>query len=53
MKQEKSPLLIRLPAQLREWLDAQSAVNGRSTNGEVVFRLRKMMEQELDENQRA
>ena len=46
MKQEKRPLVIRLPAQIREWLDAKSEENGRSANGEVVFRLRKMMEGE-------
>ena len=47
MKQTKTPLVIRLPVQVREWLDAKSEDNGRSANGEVVFRLRKMMEQEL------
>lgn len=54
MKQEKRPLVIRLPVQVREWLSAKSEENGRSANGEVVFRLRKMMEQELvHENQQA
>ena len=54
MKQEKRPLVIRLPAQVREWLNAKSDENGRSANGEVVFRLRKMMEQEIaHENQQA
>jgi hypothetical protein len=54
MTQEKRPLVIRLPAHVREWLSAKSEENGRSANGEVVFRLRKMMEQELvHEKQRA
>lgn len=48
MKQEKSPLVIRLPAPLRAWLNMKSEENGRSANGEVVFRLRKMMEQEME-----
>ncbi|TLG93144.1 Arc family DNA-binding protein [Pseudomonas edaphica] len=47
MRQEKVPLVIRLPLQLRDWLSAKSEENGRTANGEVVFRLRKMMEQEL------
>lgn len=54
MKQEKRPLVIRLPVQVREWLNAKSEENGRSANGEVVFRLKKMMAQELShENQQA
>jgi len=47
MKEQKKPLVIRLTAEMREWLDHQSDENGRTVNGEIVFRLRKMMEQEM------
>lgn len=47
MKEQKKPLVIRLTAEMREWLDCQSGENGRTVNGEIVFRLRKMMEQEM------
>lgn len=46
MKEQKKPLVIRLTAEMRAWLDRQSGENGRTVNGEIVFRLRKMMEQE-------
>lgn len=47
MKELKKPLVIRLPEAMRTWVDEQASKNGRSTNGEVVFRLRTMMEREL------
>lgn len=43
---KKVPTLLRLPSQVREWLDKEAAENGRTLNGEAAFRLRKMMEQE-------
>lgn len=34
-----SPLQVRLPLELREWLKAEAAKNQRSLNGEIVARL--------------
>lgn len=42
----KVPTIIRLSEQMREWLCGEAEANGRSINGEVIFRLKKMMEME-------
>jgi len=34
-----SPLQVRLPLELREWLKAEAARNHRSLNSEIVMRL--------------
>lgn len=34
-----SPLQIRMPPELREWLKAEAARNHRSLNSEIVARL--------------
>lgn len=52
-KQPKVPTILRLPEQVRDWLCGEAEGNGRTINGEAVFRLKKMMEQENDQKQRA
>ena len=34
-----TPLQVRCPPELREWLKAQAALNHRSQNSEIVARL--------------
>ncbi|MDI3382532.1 Arc family DNA-binding protein [Xenophilus aerolatus] len=40
VKHEYSPMMIRLPADLKEWLRAQARANYRTMNAELVKRLR-------------
>lgn len=35
---------IRIPTEIKEWIREEAAVNGRSMNTEVVFILKKAME---------
>lgn len=52
-KETKVPTILRLPEQMREWLCGEADGNGRTINGEVIFRLKKMMEKESAEKQQA
>lgn len=45
-KETKVPTILRLPEHMREWLCGEAEGNGRTINGEVIFRLKKMMERE-------
>ncbi len=46
----KVQTVLRLAPAMREWLLGESESNGRTINGEVIYRLKKMMEEEaLDE----
>lgn len=45
-REAKVPTIIRLSEQMREWLCREAEANGRSINGEVIFRLKKLMETE-------
>lgn len=52
-KTAKVPTILRLPEQMRHWLCGEAEGNGRTINGEVIYRLKKMMEQEDEQKQRA
>lgn len=39
-------MIIRLPAELKEWLTGKAAQNNRSQNGEIVNRLQQSREDE-------
>ena len=43
---EKKMLGIRVPREIKEWLESQAEKNGRSVSGEALYRFRKMMEAE-------
>lgn len=46
----KVQTVLRLAPAMREWLLGEADSNGRTINGEVIYRLKKMMEEEtLDE----
>ncbi|SDX21297.1 Arc family DNA-binding protein [Roseicitreum antarcticum] len=38
------PIAIRLPADLKEWIEAQAAINGSSQNSEVIRAIRERMD---------
>ncbi|MDF3864202.1 Arc family DNA-binding protein [Pseudomonas denitrificans (nom. rej.)] len=46
MAVKKITTVTRLPVQMREGLEERAADNGRSLSGEIVYRLRKSLEQE-------
>ncbi|MGC3935982.1 Arc family DNA-binding protein [Pseudomonas iridis] len=51
---EKKVVGVRLADLMKEALSLKAELNGRSLSGEIVFRLRKSLEQELEnEKQRA
>lgn len=47
----KTQTVLRLNDEMREWLCEEAKTNGRTINGEVVYRLRKMKEQESGRRQ--
>lgn len=51
MSVEKVTTATRMPAQLREQLEARASDNGRSLSGEILYRLRKSLEQEQKSEQ--
>ncbi|CAI8906421.1 MULTISPECIES: Arc family DNA-binding protein [Pseudomonas syringae group] len=54
MKAMKITTAVRMLCDMREALESKAAENGRSLSGEIIFRLRKSLEQEsLDEKQQA
>ncbi len=48
MKTLKITTAVRMLCEMREKLEAKAADNGRSLSGEIVFRLRKSLEQEME-----
>ncbi|MBZ3666649.1 Arc family DNA-binding protein [Pseudomonas monteilii] len=50
--QEKKVVGVRLLDQMRETLARSAENNGRSLSGEIVFRLRKSLEQEMQDEQK-
>lgn len=46
MSDSKKVLGVRVPEQIKDWLAGKARDNDRSVSGELVCRLRKMMEQE-------
>ena len=45
---EKRVVGVRLAELMRETLSSKAEQNGRSLSGEIVFRLRKSLEQEME-----
>lgn len=48
----KVQTVLRLAPAMREWLLGEADMNGRTINGEVIYRLKKMMEEELQGEQK-
>ncbi|MCU7645670.1 Arc family DNA-binding protein [Pseudomonas piscis] len=48
MKSLKITTAVRMLCEMREKLEERATENGRSLSGEIVFRLRKSLEQELE-----
>ncbi|WP_081232208.1 Arc family DNA-binding protein [Pseudomonas chlororaphis] len=48
MKALKITTAVRMLYEMREKLEMRAAENGRSLSGEIVFRLRKSLEQEME-----
>jgi hypothetical protein len=47
----KVQTILRLAPEIRKWILEQASSNGRTINGEVSYRLRKMKEQESEKRQ--
>lgn len=41
---DRKPVQLRLPAELKDWIAAQAALNGSSQNSEIVRAVRERME---------
>lgn len=52
MKDLKITTAVRMLREMREKLESRAAENGRSLSGEIVFRLRKSLEQEMQDEQK-
>ncbi|WP_080751127.1 MULTISPECIES: Arc family DNA-binding protein [Pseudomonas] len=48
MKTDKITTAVRMLCDMRKQLEASASENGRSLSGEIVFRLRKSLEQEAE-----
>ncbi|AYK22860.1 Arc family DNA-binding protein [Pseudomonas aeruginosa] len=48
----KVQTVLRLAPAMREWLLGEADSNGRTINGEVIYRLKKMMEEETQNEQK-
>lgn len=48
----KVQTVLRLAPAMREWLLGEADMNGRTINGEVIYRLKKMMEEEVQGGQK-
>lgn len=54
MSNPKITTAVRMLCEMREKLESRAIENGRSLSGEIVYRLRKSLEQERDnEKQKA
>jgi hypothetical protein len=45
-KQEARSLLLRLPKDVKAWLESEAAYNGASQNSEIIRSLRARMERQ-------
>ncbi|NNJ16336.1 Arc family DNA-binding protein [Pseudomonas putida CSV86] len=52
MGSEKITTAVRMLCTLRKKLEQRAEENGRSLSGEIVFRLRKSLEQEMQDGQK-
>lgn len=48
----KVQTVLRLAPAMREWLLGEADINGRTINGEVIYRLKRMMEDEMEHEQK-
>ncbi|NWD57267.1 MULTISPECIES: Arc family DNA-binding protein [Pseudomonas] len=48
MSESKITTAVRMLVVMRKRLEERAAENGRSLSGEIVFRLRKSLEQEME-----
>lgn len=48
----KVQTVLRLAPAMRKWLLGEAYSNGRAINGEVIYRLKKMMEEEMQDEQK-
>ncbi len=46
MSRQDQQMVVRLPEQLKGWVKEQAAVNRRSQNAEIVFRLEQAKRQQ-------
>lgn len=42
MPKQKPPFPLRMPNELRQWLESSAQKNERSLNNEIVYRLKEM-----------
>lgn len=52
MSSEKVTTAVRMMCEMRKKLEECALNNGRSLSGEIVFRLRKSLEQEMQDEQK-
>lgn len=52
MKALKITTAVRMLCDMREKLELRAVENGRSLSGEIVYRLRKSLEQEMENAKR-
>ncbi|KPA87076.1 Arc-like DNA binding domain [Pseudomonas asplenii] len=52
MKPEKITTAVRMLCEMRQKLEESAYQNGRTLSGEIVFRLRKSLEQEMQNEQK-
>ena len=43
---EKTALVVRMPADVKAWIEAQAARNGGSQNSEIIRSIRARMDQQ-------
>lgn len=48
MNTQKITTAVRMPCDMRAKLEGRANENGRSLSGEIVYRLKKSLEQELE-----
>lgn len=52
MSTSKITTAVRMLCTMRQKLEERAAENGRSLSGEIVFRLRKSLEEEMQDGQK-
>jgi predicted DNA-binding protein len=52
MGAKKITTAVRMLCEMRQKLEQRAEDNGRSLSGEIVFRLRKSLEQEMQDEQK-
>ncbi|WP_082888292.1 Arc family DNA-binding protein [Pseudomonas sp. p21] len=52
MGTKKITTAVRMLCDMRQKLEQRAEINGRSLSGEIVFRLRKSLEQEMQDEKK-